>query len=170
MRRLWLDAPYVAAKADLVTEVASANRCQCARDHRNGYALVVGSPADLDAVELLVTSLLLQAGTAMRRHAGSTRRAGASQARSFRQSFLVAYARRIGERLRVEADAVANEDASRMLPVLRDHEAKVTQAFEAMVPHSIGPATSANSHEGWVAGTAAAEVAQLDVRDKLTGT
>ena len=65
---------------------------------------------------------------------------------------------------------MTNEDASRVLPVLRDHAAKVSKAFDEMVPHSIGPATSANSHEGWVAGTAAAEVAQLDLRDRLTGT
>lgn len=56
-------------------------------------------PSDLDAVELLFTSLLVQATTAMLA-AGSRQDAhGRSRTRSFRQSFLAAYAQRIGERL-----------------------------------------------------------------------
>ena len=48
-------------------------------------------PSDLAAVELLFTSLLVQAQTALMRAPGSSR--------SYRSSFLFAYAARIGERL-----------------------------------------------------------------------
>jgi hypothetical protein len=60
---------------------------------------VVGFQADLDAVELLFTSLLVQANAAMLQ-AGAKRDAyGQSRTRAFHQSFLIAYATRIGERL-----------------------------------------------------------------------
>lgn len=60
---------------------------------------VVGFLADLDAIELLFTSLLVQASAAMLR-AGAKRDAhGRSRTGAFRQSFLIAYATHIGERL-----------------------------------------------------------------------
>ncbi len=167
VRRLWLDAPYVRAKAALVDEVARANRCRTALAEQHGFSLVVGSAADLGAVELLVTSLLVQANAAMQRHAHSRYGRGNSRTRSFRQSFLLAYAARIGERLQAETNAVASEASPRLLPVLHDHEAKISEAFEAMVPHTVGRASSINSGEGWAAGIAAAELAQLDINQKL---
>src|SRR3974377_713718 len=60
---------------------------------------VVGFPSDLDAVELLYTSLLVQANTAMLREGAKKDAYGRSRTRAFRQSFLVAYAYRIGVRL-----------------------------------------------------------------------
>ena len=61
VRRLWLDPPYVFAKATLVDVVGRANRCRSAVSESFGYVTVVGDPDDLEAVELLVTSLLVQA-------------------------------------------------------------------------------------------------------------
>ena len=71
---------------------------------------VVGFPADLNAVELLFTSLLVQANTAMLRAGGKKDEFGRSRTRAFRQSFLVSYAIRIGERLE-EATAHATAEA-----------------------------------------------------------
>lgn len=59
-RRLGLDSPYVSAKAYLLGGVASANRCQVVWSREEAVATVFGYPADLDAVELLFTSLLIQ--------------------------------------------------------------------------------------------------------------
>src|SRR5438552_3000516 len=75
-------------------------------------------PADLDAVELLFTSLLVQANAAMIRAGGKKDEYGRSRTRSFRQSFLVPYAIRIGERLaeatgHAEQEAVARQEAGR---------------------------------------------------------
>lgn len=168
VRRLWLDAPYVRAKAGLVDQAARANRSQTAVAEQYGFCLVVGSAADLDAVELLVTSLLVQANTAMlRRSRGSH---GTSRTRSFRQSFLVAYSIRVGERLRASTEAVSTESGPQLLPVLHDHEARVSAAFAEMVPHTVGRATSISNREGWTAGLAAAEVALLDVNGKLASS
>ena len=49
-----------------------------------------------------------------------------------------AYAARIGERLRSETPAVATESGHLQLPVLRDHEATISKASEAIVPHTVG--------------------------------
>ena len=169
-RRIWLDAPYVLAKASLVHEVAGANRCRSVVTESLGFCLVVGDAADLDAVELLVTSLLVQANTAMVRHGRSVDRRGASRTRSFRQSFLIANASRIGDRLRAaasEAVRVTGEEA-RLLPVLRDQETRVSEAMEAMLPHLSTKTTSVSNHEGWAAGQAAADLAMLDVHGRIT--
>lgn len=122
-RRIGIDNPYEAPKAMLLTAVAEANRCRTVWSRELGFSTVVGFAADLDAVELLFTSLLVQATTAMM-HAGSqTDRYGRSSTRSFRKSFLTAYASRIGQRLAEATGAqttkAASEPAGRnLLPVL----------------------------------------------------
>lgn len=167
-RRLWLDRPYVRAKGALVGEVARANHCRAALAEDAGFMLLVGHESDLDAVELLVTSLLAQADVAMLRRGRDEGRAGAqARSRSFRQSFLMAFARRIGERLRAAHDAAVGLH-TQALPVLRDHEARVTEVFDAMVPHTRGRAVSVTDYAGWVAGTSAADMAQLSVTGRLS--
>ncbi len=169
VRRIWLDAPYTRAKASLVHAVASANRCQTASADALGFTVVVGARADIDAVELLVTSLLVQADTTMLRHGRVLDRDGRSRTRSFRQSFLLAYATRIGERLReATREAAVAVVPGQSLPVLQDHAGRVSAAFEAMVPHTVARSTKIGSHDGWRAGLAAAELALLDVNGKLT--
>jgi hypothetical protein len=135
---------------------------------------VLGFPSDLDAVELLFTSLLVQATTALV-HAGSRQDArGRSSTRSFRHSFLTAYAQRIGERLDgATGEAVrqaAAEPAGRdLLPVLAAREESVEQAVAALFPkltrHRVG---AVRNHEGWLAGRAAADLASLNARSEVT--
>ena len=132
-RRLWMDAPYPGAKVLLVQAVATANRCRTVWRADPGFVTVVGPDTELDIVELLTTSLLLQASRAMLAAGRQTTRAGTSRTRSFRQSFLVAYAARIGERLDA-ADTTATAAArsvpqERLLPVL----AARSQATDEMV-------------------------------------
>jgi Protein of unknown function (DUF2786) len=167
VRRIWLDAPYLRAKAALVDSVAGANRCRAAVAESIGCSVVVGSRADLDAVELLVTSLLVQANTAMLRQGRRSDRSGRSRTRGFRQSFLFAYAERIGERLRSATTSVEVAGAASALPVLRRHEEKVSEAFDAMVPHTLSRATPITDAEGWAAGVVAADLALLDVNGRV---
>ena len=167
VRRVWLDAPYVRAKAALVAAVAAANRCRAASADTLGFSVVVGARDDLDAVELLVTSLLVQADVAMLRHGRRFDETGVARTRSFRQSFLTAYAARIGERLAAASTAAARAGGADLLPVLRTQEARVADEFERLVPHTIGKSASVSHGEGWVAGLAAADLALLDVNGKL---
>jgi Protein of unknown function (DUF2786) len=117
-RRLAVDNPYEAPKANLLQTVAQANRCRTVWLKELGLVTVIGFPADLDAVELLFTSLLVQANAAMLRAGGKKDAYGRSRTRAFRQSFLVSYAIRIGERLaeaasHAEQEAVAEQEATR---------------------------------------------------------
>ena len=166
--RLWLDPPYVGAKAALVHEVAKVNRCRSASAEHLGFCILVGSQADLHAVELLVTSLLVQADAAMLRHGRRTDGFGGSRTRSFRRSFLIAYAVRIGERLQQAVETVTAEQAPDLVPALRDHDEKVTEAFAAALPHTVMKATTFSNADGWAAGVVAADLAQLNVNGKLT--
>jgi hypothetical protein len=163
-RRLWLEAPYVDAKANLVHQVSEANRCRAVYSTTLGFCTVVGAAFDIDAVELMVTSLLTQAQRAMLRHGSRTDGGGRSRTRSFRQSFLVSFAVHIGKRLRRAAEeSVAAAGDSALLPVLRGHEAEVHEFADALFPHVTEMSSSASNAEGWAGGRFAAELADLDI-------
>jgi Protein of unknown function (DUF2786) len=173
-RRLFLESPYEAPKALLLDVVASANRSRAVWHQALGMGTVLGFPSDLDAVELLFTSLLVQATTAMM-HAGSQRDAyGRSRTRSFRQSFLTSYAQRIGERLADSAgaaqeQATAESPGTDLVPVLAARESAVDQAVEELFPAlTQRPVTSASDQEGWLRGRAAADLAPLYGRREVT--
>jgi hypothetical protein len=174
-RRLFLDSPYEVAKAVLLDVVAGANRCRAIWHKNLGLSTVLGFPGDLDAVELLFTSLLVQATTALV-HAGSRRDAyGRSRTRSFRQSFLASYAQRIGERLTdaagaAERQAVADSPGTDLLPVLAARDRAVDEAVEEMFPELTQHAVnSVHDREGWITGRAAADLATLHGRHEVTG-
>lgn len=173
--RIGVDAPYEQAKALLLQEVAQANRCRSVWSSPLGFATVVGFPADVESVELLYTSLLVQATTAMVRSGPQRGRGGQSTTRSFRQSFLQAYAVRIGERLRNASDevsraAAAAEGAERLLPVLAARDDVVREAVAEMFPAMVQRAVSGNNQAGWAAGTAAADLATLGARRPVAGS
>ncbi|MEU8125265.1 DUF2786 domain-containing protein [Spirillospora sp. NPDC049024] len=170
-RRIAVDSPYEAPKAVLLTVVAEANHCRAVWHRELGLSTVLGFPADLAAVEILFTSLLVQATSAMV-HAGPRRDArGRSRTRSFRHAFLNAYAVRIGERLRGAADrAAADAGGKDLLPVLAARDQAVDQAVDTMFPNlAKGRAGSVSNYEGWLAGRAAADLASLDGRSEVTG-
>ncbi|WP_299050196.1 DUF2786 domain-containing protein [uncultured Nocardioides sp.] len=168
VRRLWLDAPYVDAKAALVAAVASANRSRTAVAVPLGFCLVVGDARDLAATELMVTSLLVQAGAAMLAHERAAG-AGTGRTRSFRRAFLLAYAHRVGERLSEATAEAYREAGGDALPVLAAQEERVEAAFEAAVPHTAAKRSTVSNDEGWYAGRAAADRARLDTAEPLEG-
>ena len=174
-RRVGIDNPYEGPKVALLDAVARANRCSTVWSTELGFSTVVGFPGDLDAVELLFTSLLVQATTAMTRAGSRQDGLGRSRTRSFRQSFLLAYAGRIGERLAeataAQAESAAAEPAGEgLLPVLAARHEEVTEAVSALFPHlrttSIG---RARDGEGWASGRASADLARLDTAVPLVG-
>jgi hypothetical protein len=169
-RRVWLETPYVGAKAQLVAAVAGANRSRGVVYEKIGFIALIGADLDLEITELLSTSLLLQATRAMVA-AGSTPARGVdARSRTYRQSFLLAYATRIGQRLRVateEAGDPATDD--RLLPVLADREHAVRELFEELYPTTVKKSYTVGSAAGWEAGTAAADQADIGLdRQKLT--
>ncbi|MFF4606949.1 DUF2786 domain-containing protein [Streptomyces sp. NPDC001339] len=164
--RIGIEGPYEQAKALLLDAVATANRCQAVWAAELGFSTVVGFPPDLEAVELLYTSLLLQATFAMNRAGDDHHARGRSRrTRDFRQSFLVAYADRIRGRLSAatgEATAQAASRAPDLLPVLAAREAAVRDTAGELFPETAPVRLrGVRDAEGWHQGTEAADRAQL---------
>jgi len=183
-RRLAVDNPYEAPKVTLLQTVARSNRCRTVWLKELGLVTVIGFPADLDAVELLFTSLLVQANGAMLRAGGKKDSYGRSRTRAFRQSFLIAYAVRIGERLaeaaaHAEQEAVAEQAAAQqqeaqqqeteraggrdLVPFLAARHRAVDDAVDAMFGDNLtrGRSVRITDEEGWYSGRAAADLASL---------
>ncbi|MET8328359.1 DUF2786 domain-containing protein [Streptomyces sp. NPDC005181] len=170
--RIGVDAPYETAKAILLDAVASANRCRAVWNSDLGFSTVVGFEPDLEAVELLYTSLLVQGTAAMAKAEAGQRAGGRKRTKTFRQSFLMAYVQRLGARLaadtaRVTAASVSEERAAAgdLLPVLAARGVAVTDAADRMFPETTSTRVRGVSDgEGWAHGTAAADRARMGER------
>jgi hypothetical protein len=168
-RRFGVDHPYEGEKADVLDAVARANRCYAVWSPDVGFATVFGFDTDLDAVDLLYTSLLLQAHRAMARTEPAGGKAGRARLRAFRQSFLVAFAVRIGERLTAatgsalaEAARAATADPADLLPVLAARDEQVRETMRRVFPRTVRDRGSrVDSREGWDSGRDAADLAAL---------
>jgi hypothetical protein len=163
VRRVHLDDPYLEAKAVLLQEVAAANGCRGVLTAELGSVTLVGYDSALDAVELLHASLLAQATAAMVRAGARRDAAGRSRTRSFRRSFLLGFAERIGERLRAAgATQGAPDERRRALPVLASREERVEEAIAAAFPGMVRKSYGASHAGGYEAGRVAAQLAELD--------
>jgi hypothetical protein len=168
-----LDDPNAGAKAQLLQSVAEANRCRSVWTRTFGFATVFGDGTDLDTVELLYTSLLVQSARAML-SASPPGGGDAATTRRFRQSFLVSFAQRIGDRLAevvasatAEAATGAGTTAVEVLPVLAGREEAADRACREAYPDTRVSRTSAKDVAGWQAGRQAADRAQLDLQDTI---
>ncbi|MFJ7152224.1 DUF2786 domain-containing protein [Streptomyces sp. NPDC100445] len=163
--RIGVDPPYEQAKAVLLDAVATANHCRAVWNEPLGFATVVGFEADLEAVELLHTSLLVQATHAMTEAEAAQRAGGRKRTKTFRQSFLAAYAHRVGDRLAAAAETQVTRD---LLPVLATREAAVTGRLEHMFPETTTTRLRGVSDAaGWTEGARAADRAQVRSRHRL---
>lgn len=166
-RRVHVQDPYVRAKMQLLAAVAEANDVRVVWYSGLGIANLIGVRADVAAVELLFTSLLLQVAHALSAAERLTGHRSAS--RSFRRSFLLGYAHRIGERLRTArrsatAEAAAAHDVD-LLPVLRTRQEAVEQRVAELFPHVRATRSRASVDAGgWFAGRDAAERADVGHR------
>jgi hypothetical protein len=165
-RRFSIEDPYASAKSLLLAGVASANGGRTV--WRPGLALmtVVAHDTELDAIDTLFTSLLVQADKALVAAGAQRSGRGRSRTRSFRQSFLVAFADRIRERLAEAAAEAAHEAAgdlaTSVLPVLARRQEEVDAAVDEMFPRlSTRQGPRVTNGEGWAAGRTAADLAHL---------
>ena len=133
---------------------------------------LLGFESDLVAVELLFTSLLVQANRALLAAGRNDRR---SRQRGFRSSFLSAYAVRIGQRFEAYTAAqvavVDTDEGGRLLPVLAARDDAVEDAVNQMFGSTLVHRHARISDpRGWVAGHAAADLADLAVGPGLRAT
>ncbi|MFJ7258899.1 DUF2786 domain-containing protein [Streptomyces globosus] len=159
--RIGVEPPYEEAKAVLLDAVAGANRCRAVWNSGFGFSTVVGFESDLEAVELLYTSLLVQGTAAMARAEAGQRAGGRKRTKTFRQSFLLAYASRLGQRLAETAEHTAGE-APDNLPALVARDVAVTARADEMFPKTVSTRLrGATDLAGWNDGTAAADQASV---------
>lgn len=154
-RRVLIDQPYALEKATLLHVVADANRVRTIWNSFAAHVTLVGLPTDVEQVDLLFTSTLVQATRAMTQ-------ADLSSA-PFRRAFLHAFAVRIGERLTTSTEEAVASYGSSLVPVLERQAEAVTEEFERLFPHvTTGSRRSRQlDRRGWDAGTRAADAAVL---------
>ncbi|MFC7883618.1 DUF2786 domain-containing protein [Streptomyces sp. NPDC057376] len=170
--RIGVEPPYEQAKAVLLDAVADANHCRAVWNEALGFSTVVGFEGDLESVELLYTSLLVQAEAAMAKAEAAQRAGGRKRTKTFRQSFLAAYAHRAGTRLRAAAEAATAEGGAAagvdLLPVLASREVAVTDRLERLFPETTTTRLRGVSDAaGWTEGTRAADDARVERRRPL---
>lgn len=172
--RLVLAAPYARNKARLLSSVAGPNRCRViigiglddvgaegldllrSAGENDEIATVFGHRSDLDIVELLFTSLLLQAVNVMVAHGSVVDEFGRNATRSFRHSFLIGFASVVGARLQdtQDSEAVKADEAAGggVLPVLADRSAEVDKAVDDAFPKVETLRTTFSNGGGFTAG------------------
>ena len=165
--RVPIDPPYADIKSLLLQIVAQASRCRAV--YHTGIALstVVGFATDVAAVEMLFTSLLVQAQTGLAEAAKRAPAGGRTRKQSFRSAFLAAFSDRISERLRAINDAVLAEaeaaNGSAFLPVLRS---RADQVDDWIATHfgelQNSPVRRGFDPDGWSSGRVAADNARLN--------
>lgn len=169
-RRIGIDDPYADAKASLLAGICVANGARAVWTKHAGFTTVFGFPGEIDIVEELFTSLLVQSSAALRREGSKHDRFGRSRTTRFRRAFLHAFAQRVAARLRAVADATLDGDDRRssLLPVLASRDAAVDTAVAEAFPDmtSFAPPRYGD-REGWVAGTLFGDAADLGVGDLL---
>lgn len=163
-----VDAPYARAKASLLANVALANGCRCVRLGASAgtvRVVLVGFRSEVDSTTRLFAALTLHGARTML----STPVPLGETARRFRHAFLVAYAHRIGGRLREaaagavrSADSQAREAGGASVAVaLADRSHQVDRAFREAFPFTTRARVSSSSWAGATAGRAAADRADL---------
>jgi hypothetical protein len=189
---LFVDAPYPKEKFLLLSSAARANNCrsiyglgpkgfEILRDDDRleemrlpgQFAWIVGYRSDIESVELLFTSLLLQAVNVMVRQGSVSDWNGTNRTKSFRRSFLIGFANTVDDRLedardRVTASAEDSYQAS-VLPVLASRRDAVDTELDAQFPNTSSMKTSVSNYDGIVAGAAAGRLADIGAA-KIRGT
>lgn len=167
-RRIRLEPPYAADKAGLLGAVALELRCQAVqrREHDGAGTLLVlhlfGHQSDLQRVEVLFTSLLVQSAHGLAR----TKVPPWEHKAAFRRSWLAGFTRAVALRLRAAeqqaesaaADRFASTGTSSAL-VLADRSVAVADRMHQEYPRlrtaSPRRLSGSGGEEGWAAGQSA---------------
>lgn len=131
--RVPIDPPYLDAKALLLQVIAEHSRCRSVLQPDVEMSSVIGFSTDLDAVDLLFTSLLVQAHHSLAEASVSAPPGSRTRSQSFRAAFLQGFISRIDTRL-AAVNTVAFEEARAQakvfLPVLRSRDEQISEFME----------------------------------------
>ena len=168
--RIPVDDPYAGVKSWLLQVVAESARCRAVWSAGIGLSTVAGFASDVAAVELLFTSLLVQAQAAMTDAARTAPPGARTRSRGYRSSFLQAYVARIADRLaEINAAVMAGEEAehgSALVPVLEERARAVDEVIDALFP-KVGDLRLRGGQDplGWAGGRQAADLAKLNAAE-----
>lgn len=159
-RRVHINNPYALTKASLLNTVGQPNRVRAVWDDHAGFATIIGAPVDLEQVEMLFTSLLIQATRAMTEAGESNQAYSLRRSTRFRRSFLSGYAVRIGQRLSEANEAATAGYGAELVPVFSQQRGAIDAECDRLFPNltSRGSGGWLNA-QGWQEGTAAADQA-----------
>jgi hypothetical protein len=172
--RIPVDDPYADVKSYLLHVVSEVSRCRAIFHPRYSFTTVIGFAHDLASTDVLFTSLLVQAQTALAdagRHAPPGAR---TRSRSFKSSFLMGYANRVGDRLeeinRHVAEAAEADAGRSVLPALISRASVVDEEVERRFADTV-KSRSRGGHDplGYHQGVVAAESARLAFADLASG-
>jgi hypothetical protein len=163
--RIVIDPPYVDAKIHLLSQIGAAHGCQTISVSGLDIVVVVGFAEDRMATDLLFTSLLLQAEGHLVAAAEGAGPGSPQRSRRYRNSFMHAFAVRVGERLRERAQEVASDvaahDAS-LLPVLASKDEAVDRfVHDHFNVRPASPSRAGIDPAGWGSGRRAGDRALL---------
>ena len=177
-----LDPPYALDKAGLLSAVAVRLRCRTVQRRRyvDGAKQIslhlFGYESDLLRAELLYTSLLLQATSALTRTPLPRGESAAAFRRSWLAGFTAAIARRLADaerRAQQHAEQRAERRADQPGPsvalVLADRSVAVREAVEQEYPHLVTAQSRRLSGSGGMAGWRAGQRADLGSSSRLGG-
>ncbi|HEX3706447.1 MAG TPA: DUF2786 domain-containing protein [Mycobacteriales bacterium] len=164
VRMIVIEAPYASAKRVILSAVARAHGVRViSHTGQAARATLVGFDSDLRLVDLLFTSLLLQAATGMRRQARSDK--------AFRRAFLIGFAYEVGDRLRqARSEAVAESGGASTELALRNRDHEVADVLQEHFPRLVTSRISVSDGGGLVAGRRSGATANLTSGDhRLSG-
>lgn len=164
-RRLGVEKPYPEARYLLLAGIAAANACRAVWSKSLGFATVFGHPEDIDGVEELYTSLLVQVNVGLRREGRRGDRRSAGSTRRFRRSYLLGFADRIGHRLQEASAATVTsmeaESGVALVPLLDARRRAADEAMSRIVGDVRRLSLSVSDGLGYARGVAAADAADL---------
>lgn len=183
-KMFFIDAPYTKQKFLLLSAAAQANNCRAIMglgekgyriltaedrldelDASGDFAWLVGYRSDVESVELLFTSLLLQAVRVMVDQGSITDYSGTNRTKSFRRSFLMGFAHTVGRRLTESTRAVvaaANEThGGSLLPVLASRGEAVDDEVAEIFPQVGDLRISSSNYDGEREGRSAGKRADI---------
>lgn len=154
-RVVTLDPPYALDKAGVLAAVAVPLRCRVVRRTRDGVRIhLFGHAADLERVELLFTSLLVQAAHGL----AAVPVPGGEHPAAYRRSWLAGFAHAIGSRLtEAEKQAAAAEPGAELVLVRRSDlvDQRMAEEYPKLRPAARRRLAGGGLEQGYAAGRAA---------------
>lgn len=157
-----IDDPYASAKSVLLNVTVEANRCRAIQMHGRPVRVhVYGFKPDLEAAEMLYTSLLLQMANGLAR-IRATGYHGQDRTRSARRAYILGFASAVSSRLRKvrqDTETVSAQPGTAL--VLASRALAVNSMFQDENPKVRSRSVSLSNRDGYASGYAAGQRADV---------